>query len=159
MPYLALPCTACQLIRSLHMSLGITHMARPTFVRGNCATIVDYILLHSNSSSAKSAQCEVVPHNSTDVHLSNLTTRPSCHHVHSSPHGPPNAGRANWGWPRTEAEFLARGRGRVPRPCISGRVRGFISAASGESEAALPISLILKCCYLEKYPSRHEALR
>jgi hypothetical protein len=42
-------------------------VARSTFVRGTCATIVDYILLPSNCSSENPAVCEVVPHDSTDV--------------------------------------------------------------------------------------------
>jgi hypothetical protein len=42
--------------------------ARPTFARGDCATIVDYILLPTTASPATLAECEVVPHTSVDVH-------------------------------------------------------------------------------------------
>jgi hypothetical protein len=42
--------------------------ARPTFVRGKSAAIVDYILLSSTCSAANPPLCEVVPHDSTDVH-------------------------------------------------------------------------------------------
>jgi hypothetical protein len=42
--------------------------ARPTFTRGYCATIVDYIFVPTNDSWTSSAECEVVPHTSIDVH-------------------------------------------------------------------------------------------
>jgi hypothetical protein len=43
-------------------------VARPTFVRGKFATIVDYILLPSNCSAENPALCEVVPHDSIAVY-------------------------------------------------------------------------------------------
>jgi hypothetical protein len=47
---------------------GDRPVARTTFVRVHCATIVDYILLPSNCSSVNPAVCEVVPHDSTYVY-------------------------------------------------------------------------------------------
>jgi hypothetical protein len=43
-------------------------VAKPTFVRGKFATIVDYILLPSNCSAENPASCELVAHDSTDVY-------------------------------------------------------------------------------------------
>jgi hypothetical protein len=43
-------------------------LARPTSARGDCATIVDYILVPTTASLAGSAECRVVPHTSVDVH-------------------------------------------------------------------------------------------